>query len=245
MQHELAQALTPVGARDRALPEDLLDDEAQLGSLLRELLELEEDVPHHPVAPRHQLELVEPVGEVISQRHHECVDDERDVLEDRVVVHVLGDVPLELRRPLGAIVAEGEHALARVERQPYGPPRAPLSAVDPVRRRRSDERNELARVRRELASMRATAAAPQAIQGVESRETGRVHYPRRHPARSAKAAHIEADLIRLRRPLEVDHRPHGPAGGSVASSRRAFDAGSNTQATAQCTRDAVCVAALR
>ena len=31
-------------------------------------------------------------GEQRAGRHHECVDDERDVLEDRVVVHVLGDV---------------------------------------------------------------------------------------------------------------------------------------------------------
>jgi len=116
------------------------------------------------------------------------------VLEHGVVVHVFADVPLELRRPLGPVVAKGEHTLARVERQPYGPPRAPLRAVDPVYRRGGDERGERARVRRDLASVVAMTAAPQARQGVESREIGRVHYRRRHPAGRAKAAHIEADL---------------------------------------------------
>ena len=54
----------------------------------------------------------------------------------------------------------------------------------------------------------------------------------------AKAAHIEADLIRLRRLPEVDHSLHGPAGRSVASSRCALeDVGRTTAARRDDYRD--------
>ena len=55
VEHELAKALTPVRAWDCSLAEDLLDDEAQLGRLRCELLELKEDVPNHPVTAGHEL----------------------------------------------------------------------------------------------------------------------------------------------------------------------------------------------
>ena len=170
VEDQLAEPLTPIGARDSALAKDLFDNVAQLGHFGGELLQLEQDVADHPVAACHQLELVKPIIEVVTERHHEGSNDDGDVLQHGVVAHVLGDVPLELRRALGAIVALGEHALTRVEREPYGPRHPRLRTAYPVSRRGRDEHGELVWARpcsilhlvgRCLVAMAARAAAAQ------------------------------------------------------------------------------------
>ena len=131
VQHKLAEPLAPVGPWRGALAKDFLDDESELRELGRQLLELEHDEAHLPVAPGHKLQLVEPVPEVVVEGDKEGAHDAADVFEDRVVVHVLRDVGLKLRWALWRVVVVGERQLVWHEVHAHGPPDRALFAPEP------------------------------------------------------------------------------------------------------------------